>query len=109
MFVELKTAILTFHENLKSRSDIGVNNFESKDSLMKNKEHHTIRPACVFCCLPTDQDVVQVDCHSGKVTCELVHDILEVPGSGTDSKWKPHMCVLRARRLWLSGPSSIWL
>ena len=58
---------------------------------MKTKEHNTIRPACVFCCLPTDQDVVQVDCHSGKVTCELVHDILEVPGSGADAKWKPRL------------------
>ena len=45
----------------------------------------------VFCRLPTDRDVVQVDCPSGKVTFELVHDILEVPGSGADAKWKPHL------------------
>ena len=32
-----------------------------------------------------------IPCHTGKVTCELVHDILEVPGSGTDAKWKPRL------------------
>ena len=49
-FVALKTAFHTFHENLKSRSDTGANNFEPKDSAMKTKEHNTTRLVKCYGC-----------------------------------------------------------
>ena len=63
----------------------------SQSSVIQALQQTTQVVEMVFCRLPTDQDVVQVDCHSGKITCELVHDILEVPGSGADAKWKPRL------------------